>query len=46
LEETGDISSACKDWRVAASLGDQDAADWVSRQCQQIASTHPQKPLP
>jgi len=34
FEDAGDIESACKDWRKAASLGDVDSADWVRKQCQ------------
>lgn len=32
-ENNGDLRSACKDWRAAASLGEKDADDWVKKQC-------------
>ena len=30
----GEMEDACSDWRIAYSLGYQDAAKWVSNQCQ------------
>ena len=35
-ENAGDLSRACADWRMAADLGDQDAAGWVKDQCKRI----------
>ena len=29
----GDLNGACADWRKAASLGDEEAAQWVRYQC-------------
>ena len=31
-EDIGDLKGACEDWKVASSLGDKDAAQWVSNQ--------------
>ena len=33
-EMDGDLNGACSDWRQASSLGDKEAADHVSDQCQ------------
>ena len=32
-EELGDLNGACDDWKKAAKLGDTDAGEWVSAQC-------------
>jgi tetratricopeptide (TPR) repeat protein len=32
-EELGDITLACRDWRVAAELGDTDSSEWLDTQC-------------
>tara|TARA_Y100001968_G_C19132208_1_gene607300 strand:+ start:246 stop:719 length:474 start_codon:yes stop_codon:yes gene_type:complete len=32
-ENLGDLNGACSDWRNAASLGYQDASQWVRNQC-------------
>ena len=32
-EELGDLNGACADWKKAANLGDTDAGEWVSAQC-------------
>ena len=32
-ENIGDMKGACADWRKASSLGENDAAQWVSNQC-------------
>jgi len=32
-ENIGDLKGACDDWRKAASLGDEDAFQWVKDQC-------------
>ena len=32
-ELIGDLKGACADWNKASSLGDEDAAEWVKKQC-------------
>ena len=32
-ENLGDLNGACNDWRKAASLGDEEAAQWVRDEC-------------
>jgi len=32
-EKAGDLRNACKDWGAAASLGKENAADWVRKYC-------------
>ena len=32
-EIIGDLKGACADWQKASQLGDQDAANWVRKQC-------------
>ena len=32
-DSIGDLSGACEDWKVAVSLGDEEAKKWITDKC-------------